>query len=212
MRFLSTIVVALIVTFLSLFFGHWSSSSMFTEEEFRGWFATCEKVHPETTQKLNDWAVAKLNKYIMNVASMREVDVSHIEMDDQVVEGFVFCCCFVHKQSISSIRSTVYYSLKRYFKDSKWGFEAIENFSRSYLAAVQRLKVSNKYVPSKQPLDPMLEEDLCNIVASIPPSLLELKAVISGVLSLSLCSGARSISLANVGLCDILQCVKVTDR
>ena len=216
MRFLSTFF-ALIVYYLFLFFGHLylpstQMSKSFTVDDFNGWFDTCNKVNTACTQKITDFAVSKFNQYLMNLAKTFKVDVSSIDISDKVVQGFVFACSFVNKQSISSIRSIVYFGLKRHLKHAKqWGLVQLENFSHSFLSAVQRLKVSDQFIPSKTSLDPILDEDLLNIVSAIPASLPELKALVAGVLSLSLSCGARSISLANVHVGEILQCVKVFD-
>ena len=136
------------------------------------------------------------------------IAAADIIIDTRIVKGFVFCCSFVNRQTITSIRTTMYYSILRAMKEDMWLELEMKAFGEAYLAAVKQLKVSKQFVPSTKEIDPALDIDLLTIVRAIPDCL-SIKRVVTAVLSLSLTTGARSISLSNVQPGDILQCIPV---
>ena len=187
-----------------------ANESLFSLVEYNGWFEICKDIDCENTSRLTARAKKQFNTYLENVAKIKGMDVDEVEIDDSCVEGFVFCSSFVNKQTITSIRTTLYYPLIRALKEDHWETVDIRSFCGAFLAATKRLKVSEKYIPSTKTLHPMLDADIVTIVKAIPDCLQQLKAVVHAVFTFSSCTGARSVSLANIRPGDILQCLPVT--
>ena len=184
------------------------AATIFSENEMEGWFAQCNSTTSVNTNQITIWSREKFNKFVERLAAIQGTNVKDVVIDDRCIRGFVFCCSFVSKQTITSIRSTVFYGLVRALREDKWTESQIKSFSDSYLTAVKQLKVSDKCIPSTKEIDPALTEDLLIICNAIPDCLL-LKPIVTSVLSLSLGTGARSVTLANIKPCDILQCIQV---
>ena len=183
----------------------------FSESDIDTWFAQCSSTHSTNTGLITIWSRNKFNKFVKEYASIKGVECNEVIIDDRLVRAFVFCCSFVHKQTITSIRSTLYHGLLRALREDFWTESEVRAFADSYLMAVKQLKVSNKFIPSTKEIDPALKEDLLCICAAIPDCLI-LKPIVTSVLSLSLSTGARSVTLANIRPGDLVQCIQVTSH